>query len=119
MKQFNHDVTSEDIELPVIFLVSKYKMKNGQPVLDETNQPIILSEKEIDMKHTFRKYNITVKNQILKDTVLKIEGSISEIFEVTSNRTYRVRMSYSKLNSLLSTPDQKIPQIGFRYKYRK
>ena len=51
MKKVDNSLHSEDIELPVIYTVSKYKMKRGEPVIDPmTNQPIVVATKDIDVK---------------------------------------------------------------------
>ena len=83
MKKVDNSLHSEDIELPVIYTISKYKTKNGAPVIDpETNQPIVVATKEIDVKYTFRKYNITVKSQSFKNNKSQVDAKVSEIFEV-------------------------------------
>ena len=115
MKKFENNLFQDIIELPVIFNITK---KTGQPILNEQNQPIPIAEVERDMKHKFFKNCISIVSQTFGNT-LKPDGKVCEIFETTSNKSYRVRMSYYKLTNLLKKEDQPLNQIGFKYKYRK
>ena len=120
MKKFQNSPFREDIELEVIYTVTKIKLnrKTKEPVLDENNQPIIIGEKEIYIKHIFRKDFITVKAQTISDAG-KIDHTTSEIFETSTQKTYRTRIPYKELVELLKREDEPLQQIGFKYKNRK
>lgn len=120
MKKFQNSPFREDIELSVIYTVTKFKIsrKTKEPVLDENGQPIITGEKDIDVKHIFRKDFITVKSQAFSSGT-KVDHSISEIFETSTQKSYRVRIPYKELVELLRREDEPLGQIGFRYKNRK
>lgn len=120
MKKFENNVFQDIIELPVIFQVTKYKMNKltNEPILDENNQPIPIKEVEIDIKHKFFKSCISIVSQTFGET-LRPDSKSCEIFETTSSKSYRVRMSYNKLTDLLKKEDKPLTQIGFKYKYRK
>lgn len=120
MKKFENNLFQDIIELPVIFNVTKYKMDKitNQPILDEQGQPIPFKEVELDMKHKFFKSCVSIISQTFGET-LKPDSKSCEIFETTSAKSYRVRMSYYKLSNLLRKEDKPLNQIGFKYKYRK
>jgi len=120
MKKFENNVFQDIIELPVIYSVTKYKMdkSTNTPILDEQNQPIPIKEVEVDMKHKFFKTCISIVSQTFGSNI-KPDTKTCEIFESTSNKSYRVRMSYYKLANLLKKEDKPLNQIGFKYKYRK
>ena len=120
MKKFQNSPFREDIELEVIYTITKIKLnrKTKEPVLDENNQPIITGEKEIYIKHIFRKDFITVKAQAITNEG-KIDNTTSEIFENSSQKTYRTRIPYKELVELLKREDEPMGQIGFRYRNRK
>lgn len=120
MKKFENNIFQDIIELPVIFQVAKYKTDRvtKQLILDETNQPITVKEIEIDIKHKFFKNCISIVSQTFSDAG-KPDSKTCEIFETTSSKSYRIRMSYNKLADLLKKEDKPLTQIGFRYKYKK
>ena len=120
MKKFENNVFQDIIELPVIFSVTKFKMdkKTDQPILDDGNQPIPIAEIDRDMKHKFFKSSISIVSQTFGKN-FRPDSKTCEIFESTSQKAYRIRMSYYKLANLLKKEDKPLNQIGFKYKYRK
>jgi uncharacterized membrane protein len=109
----------EDIELPVIFTLVKYKMnrRTKDPILDKEGQPIIISTKEQIVKHSFKKENITIVAQAFNDS--KLDKTLTEVFDKSSGKSFTVKVPYNKVLDMVKLEDPIINKIGFRYKNRK
>ena len=109
----------EDIELPVIFTLVKYKMnrRTKDPILDKEGQPIIISTKEQIVKHSFKKENITIIAQAFNDS--KLDKTLTEVFDKSSGKSFTVKVPYNKVLDMVKLEDPIINKIGFRYKNRK
>lgn len=110
---------NEDVELPVIFTLVKYKMnrRTKEPVLDKEGQPIIISTKECTVKHSFKKENISIVAQAFNDS--KIDKTLTEVFDKSSGKSFTVKVPYNKVLDMVKLEDPIVNKIGFRYRNRK
>ena len=121
MKRFKNSIHHEEVELPVICTVTKFRVdrKTKAPLLDEAGQPIVQSMKEIPVKRRFYKHKISIKSQVVGEDN-KINHKVSEIFDTSTQQFYMVSMPYSELCELLIEESlEPMPAIGFRYKGKK